>query len=174
MGVYLIQRAKCNGFAPWFWEPVEGFDSHIFCYPVFLLKQQSFYVIREKKSEKPLWFHLFFLPLYRPSRKPKSTDKGEGRGCIFMERRLQSACSLAIQNFANSDFNQEQRNSRRPVGMFYTPIPYLYIRIRFSIYIFGVGLWCCSFSWSGQCEGLVQRDEWQSTDSHAFFILMAS
>ena len=39
-----------------------------------------------------------------------------------MERRLQSACSLAIQNFATSDFNQEQRNSRCPLSMSYTPI----------------------------------------------------
>lgn len=43
-----------------------------------------------------------------------------------MEKRLPSACSLAIQNFANSDFNQGQRNSRCSLGMFLQTFTLLY------------------------------------------------
>ena len=35
-----------------------------------------------------------------------------------------------------------------------------------------MGLWCCSLYGKGQCESLGLRDEWQSTDSRAFFVLM--
>ena len=44
----LIQRAKCNGFAPWFWEPVEGFDSHAFYHYVRFAHSPPFFSFWEE------------------------------------------------------------------------------------------------------------------------------
>ena len=70
---------------------------------------------------------------------------GEGQGYIFMERRLQGVLSLANLNLASSNLVKERGNSRCSLGMFLYPYTLLYLRDRSSIYIFGVGFWCCSF-----------------------------
>ena len=52
-----------------------------------------------------------------------------------MEKRLPSACSLAIQNFANSDFNREQRNSRCSLGMFLQTFTLFIYKAEVCIYV---------------------------------------
>ena len=84
--------------------------------------------------------------MQRSCRELASSDNGEGQGCIFMERRLQSVLSLANLNLASSNLVKEQGNGRCSVGMFLYPYTLLYIRVRSGIYIFGVGFWCCSFN----------------------------